>query len=1167
MFPGDTTLLTVVVTPGTNPPSTGITVAADLSSIEGSATQPFYDDGSNGDVTAGDNTFSFSATVGAGTTPGAKSLTVSIADAQSRTGTTTIALTVNAVSTNPSGVGAANPSSRAPGETSLLTVTVSPGTNPLSTGITVTANLTAIGGLSGQTFYDDGTHGDVTPADNVFSFSATVATGTAAGAKSLPVGIADAQGRTGTTSIAITVLSLEPPKLVISQVYGGGGNSGATYKNDFIELFNAGTTPVSVGGWSVQYASASGTSWQVTLLSGSVPPGRYYLVQEAQGAGGTMNLPAPDAIGTISMAAASGKVALVESTTALSGSCPASAAIKDRVGYGSANCSETSPTPQLSATTAAIRNGNGSVDTDNNLADFTVGAPYPRSSTGRPPTGVGAANPASLSAGETTLLTVKVTPGVLPDSIGLAVTGDLSAIDGAAAQSFFDDGTHGDAAGGDNTFSFQATVSASTTQGSKSLPITVADAQSRSTGTTISLIVEPAVVAIHDIQGAGISSPLAGQLVATKGIVTGLKYNGFFIQAPDAETDADPATSEGIFVFTSTAPTAVTGNLVKVAGTVSEFVPAGEPASVSTTEIGGTPSVTVLETGQALPAPYVLTAADLSLVSFTALERLEGMRVQVAALRVIAPTLDASVDEVNATSTSSGVFYGIVDGMMRPFREAGIPMLDPLPSGAPCCVPRFDENPERLRVDSDGLGGVALEVTSGALVSNLVGPMEFAFRTWTILPEPAMPPVVSGLISAVPVPAPAGSELTVGSYNMERFFDSVDDPGITEPILTATAFANRLNKASLAIRNVMRTPDIVGVEEVENLSTLQALAAKISADAIAAGQPDPVYVAYLSEGNDVGGIDVGLLVKSARVFVHDVTQVGKDATYIDPNTGNPALLNDRPPLVLRATVQGAVGSPFPITFIVNHLRSMNGVESDARVRAKRAAQAEFLANLIQSRQAADPTERIVSVGDYNAFAVNDGYVDLMGTIKGQPTSADEVVVASPDLVNPNLTSLVDLLPVDDAYSYLFDGSIQTLDHILANVAVMQRLTRFRYARNNADFPESYRNDPDRPERLSDHDMPVAYLSLLDAPVLTARAAGRQVQLNWTNVNAAGYAIYRGETDGGPYVKIAQVPGTQVLFIDKALTVGATYYWVVRPLGPDMEEAAQSNQVKAKIAGR
>ncbi|MGE5199696.1 MAG: lamin tail domain-containing protein, partial [Rhodospirillaceae bacterium] len=729
VFPGDTTLLTVAVTPGANPESTGLSVTADLSTIGGPASQAFYDDGTNGDATPGDNTFSFSAAVGAGTAPGAKSLPVNISDAQARSGSATVPLTVNAASTSPSGVGAASPASVLAGGTTLLTVAVTPGGGPLSTGIAVTADLAPIGGPPAQAFYDDGTHGDVVPSDNVFSWLATVTAGTAPGAKSLQAGIADAQGRTGSASIAVTVLAPPSSDLKISQVYGGGGNSGSTYKNDFIEIYNLGGTPVDVTGWSVQYASATGSSWQMTPLSGTISPGRFYLVQEAAGSGGTVFLPTPDAIGTIAMSASSGKVALVNSAAALSGACPASAAIVDLVGYGTANCYETSPTPALSNTTAAIRNGDGSTDTDNNLNDFTVGAPQPRNSGGRPPTGIGTATPASLAAGESALLTVTVTPGAFPPSSGITVRGDLSAIGGGAAQSFFDDGTHGDALAGDGTFSLQATVPADAAVGSKSLPITVADAELRSSATTISLIVEPAVIAIHAIQGPGSTSPYAGQLVATRGIVTGFKYNGFFIQAPDADVDADPDTSEGIFVYTGTPSTLVKGTFVKVAGTVSEFVPSGEPAGVSTTEIGGTPSVTVIGAAQPLPLPYTLTAADVSPLSFSALERLEGMLVRVDALRAVAPTGYWALDEVNATSTSDGVFFGVIDGVMRPFREAGIPVLDALPAGAPCCVPRFDENPERLRVDSDGQpGGVPVDVTAGALVTNITGPMEFAYR-------------------------------------------------------------------------------------------------------------------------------------------------------------------------------------------------------------------------------------------------------------------------------------------------------------------------------------------------------------------------------------------------------------------------------------------------------
>ncbi len=196
-------------------------------------------------------------------------------------------------------------------------------------------------------------------------------------------------------------------------------------------------------------------------------------------------------------------------------------------------------------------------------------------------------------------------------------------------------------------------------------------------------------------------------------------------------------------------------------------------------------------------------------------------------------------------------------------------------------------------------------------------------------------------------------------------------------MLTPDAVNLRLQKASLTVRHVLRSPDILGVVEVENLSILQRLAARINADAVAQGEDDPMYVAYLEEGNDIGGIDSGFLVKSSRVDVLSVEQVGKDATYTPPgqSPGAPLpLLNDRPPLVLQAAVHGPIATPFPVTVIVNHLRSLSGIDGadGDRIRAKRRAQAEFLASLIQSRQA---TERVISVGDYNAFAFNDGFVD------------------------------------------------------------------------------------------------------------------------------------------------------------------------------------------------
>ncbi|HEY4132677.1 MAG TPA: lamin tail domain-containing protein, partial [Gemmatimonadaceae bacterium] len=167
------------------------------------------------------------------------------------------------------------------------------------------------------------------------------------------------------------------PSVVISQIYGGGGNSGATLTNDFIELFNPGSSVVDLSGWSVQYASSAGTAWQVTNLSGSIQPGGYYLVQESKGTGGTTPLPTADATGTIAMSATAGKVLVTATTTAQSGTCPAGAS--DLVSFGTAatDCGAKT-TATLTNTTAAIRGQSGCSFTGDNSADFSSGAPAPR---------------------------------------------------------------------------------------------------------------------------------------------------------------------------------------------------------------------------------------------------------------------------------------------------------------------------------------------------------------------------------------------------------------------------------------------------------------------------------------------------------------------------------------------------------------------------------------------------------------------------------------------------------------------------------------------------------------------------------------------------------------------------------------------------------------------
>ncbi len=780
-------------------------------------------------------------------------------------------------------------------------------------------------------------------------------------------------------------------QVVISQVYGGGGNSGATYRNDFIELRNNGASAVSVDGWSVQYNSSGGTTWTTanrTNLSGSIAPGGYYLIQQAAGTGGTVALPTPDATGTIAMSGSAGKVALVNSTVLLTGACPLGAVL-DFVGYGTSAtnpCFEGSgAAPGLSNTTAALRNGDGSVDTNNNNADFVAGAPNPRNGSSAPP------------------------PPPVP---AVALT-------------------------------------------------------------------------IAQIQGSAAVSSRDGERVVTEGIVTARKFNnGFFLQS--ASGDGDPATSEGILVFTGAAPpaNAAVGNRLRVTGTVDEFTPSSNPNQLSITEIVS-PTIELLESGVALPAAVELTAAELGpSATPTTLERLEGMRISVAQANVVAPS-EGNIDEKNALSFSDGVFYVTLPTVAVPFREPGIGILDAFPIPAGKNPPRFDTNQERLMVRSRGqIGALPLTVNRQAQVSGLLGVLDYFAGTWALLPDAATPPTVSGGMVAEAVADAAYEDVTIGSFNLLRFFDDVAE-GNGAVTLTAVALEKRLTKTAAAICDYVKAPDILGVVEVEHLRVLGLLADRINTTCARA----PGYVPYLVGGNDVGGINVGFLVATRdngqglpRVQVLEVAQYGKATTLANPD-GSTSLLNDRPPLLLRALVQQDNGASYPVTVIVNHLRSLNGIDDvtsgsngwstgGARVRAKRGAQAAFLADLVEQRQQANPSEKIVLVGDFNAFEFNDGYVDVFGVIKGEEAAADQVI----DYVDSAITTpLIDgsqlIVDPGQRYSYSFAGNLQTLDHVLVNEALLleSSLLRVGHARINADFATADFGDAAKPTRTSDHD--------------------------------------------------------------------------------------------------
>ena len=289
----------------------------------------------------------------------------------------------------------------------------------------------------------------------------------------------------------------------------------------------------------------------------------------------------------------------------------------------------------------------------------------------------------------------------------------------------------------------------------------------------------------HAVQGAGAVSPMVGAVKTVKGVVTARARDGFFIQTEVDQDDDLDSTSEGLFVLTGVGvpvPVAAqVGHLVKVTGSVEEFVPASDPGSASRTQLRLN-SLTDLGTA-AMSDAYVLTVADLSDAgTLDQLEHLEGMRVNAPSLTAVSGT------------ASDGVFYAALTDQARPFREpgveAGYPVL-PCPASE-CFVARFDGNPERLRVDSDGIENIdAAHVSTGAVMSNVTGPLDFGSRTYTLLPEAPLAPVGGmGLVNAAPA---AASHFTVASFNATRFGD-----------VSGAVWAK---KAALALQDSMGLPD------------------------------------------------------------------------------------------------------------------------------------------------------------------------------------------------------------------------------------------------------------------------------------------------------------------------------------------------------------------------
>jgi uncharacterized protein len=739
--------------------------------------------------------------------------------------------------------------------------------------------------------------------------------------------------------------------VVISQVYGGNG---ATFANDYVELTNGGSTAVSVAGWSVQYASSTGTgtfggNGVVALPGTTLQPGQHLLVALAASGTGAA-LPTPDASGTINISSANGKLVLVNGATGLACNggtvaCSADqlAQIIDLVGYGNADFFEGAAAPALTSTTAALRAQDGCADTDNNAADFSAGTPAPRNTTS-----------AASSCGGT---------GVTP-------------------------------------------------------------------------------LAIYEIQGSGSASSRVGDKVQTSGVVTRINNNGFFIQ--DQNGDNDAATSDGLFVFTGSAPTVSVGQLVQLTGTIAEFN-VGSATNTDTlahplTELTGIADLVVLGSGFAI-AP---TAIRFPEMSNDDLERVEGMLVRIA--KPLTVSQNFFLGRFGQLTVSSGGRLEQPTNRYRPGSKAqqladknarrrlllddGSSIQNPNPTpyiGLNNTVRSGD------RID-DGLTGV---IDYGLATSSTTGAGDYRL-------QPTVPPAISRRNDRTSTPPWVGGNLRLASFNTLNYFTTFTDGSTADGqtgqgcSLGGVVLASNCRGASnLAEFNRQRAKtidalagldaDAVALVEMQNngatavANLVAGLNAKLGAGTYAA-VPDPTS----GGGTGTDAIKVAMIYKPGKL-----SRVGNA-------TSDASTVHNRPPMA--QTFRFAGGAEF--TFIANHFKSKSCTDAaggdldqgdlQGCYNATRIAQAQALRTFVMQRQNATDNPDVVLAGDFNAYAKEDpvieltgnGFVDEIGRFEGNTFS----------------------------YSFIFDGASGRLDHLFTTPSISGKVKKALEWHINADEP-------------------------------------------------------------------------------------------------------------------
>jgi uncharacterized protein len=619
----------------------------------------------------------------------------------------------------------------------------------------------------------------------------------------------------------------------------------------------------------------------------------------------------------------------------------------------------------------------------------------------------------------------------------------------------------------------------------------------------------PALRRIYEIQGAAHTSPLAGQTVTTTGIVTAVDSNGFYLQDPTGDNNI--ATSDGIFVFTNSRPTVSVGDELRLAGTVSEFTPGGvSTGNLSTTQLGGSLTINVLSTGNALPSTVILgeggrvppnqvidndqtTPYNVQQGGGTYeptedgldfYESLEGMRVTVQDARAVSGT------------NGFGEIYTVVDNGASATGLSDRGTLNISPD---------DFNPERVQIqfDSGILPNSQVNVNTGARLGNVTGVVGYNFGNFEVNVTERFTPVKnSDLTPEVSDIEQADDRLTVASYNVLNLDPNVEDINLVNNRnpneIDDDVADGRFEAIARQIVNNLKTPDIIGLQEVQDNNgaeitdvtaaneTLQLLVDEI--EKISGIQYEFIDNPFI--GNETSGGQPGGNIRTAFLYNPERVEfvAGSLQSLVNPadqqNNPNNPFYETRPPLAGKFLFNGE-----EVTVVTNHFSSKGGSSplfgrnqpsvSDAPNTGQenpalngsleqRRAQAEVVNNFVEGVLAEAPNANVVVVGDLNEFEF----------------------ISPLEILEENLTNLTKTLPENERYSFIFDGNSQSLDHILVSDSLTDS-AEFDIVHVNTEFADS-------DTRASDHDPLLSSLSVLPANAI--RGNNGNNSLNGTNAD-------------------------------------------------------------------